>query len=1017
MKGKGIPKPAVSKADLEQTLTYPLDGFKKHLNKLDACFAIVNKNGKIFFANDAFYNCLDLKPTSEQAPEFSFFDLFTPKALSCIKNDVLPAITHYHLWSGKLELFDRQDKKIKTSIDCTWIKITKEKEELFACWIHLLPGNEKTNLHIPNENINVLYSLFEMCPSPIYIHDKEGRFLMINEAGAKSSGYTQKELLSKTVMDLDESATQKEVIKLYKSLECKNHITMTSTQKRKDGTTFPIEVFVCNIKLDGQRQMLSYVHDISLREQYQNEFQRNDKVRKLLVGITSYFAVVDLKDFDTAVQKALRDLAKFSGVNRCYLFKFDDKNEFMYNTYEWCSKKTVPQIKFLQHLPMNTFSWVTEMMLKNKAVVCNNVDDLPDVAVIEKKEFKNEGIKSILIVPLTRGDKVVGSVGFDAVSHYVEWDDYTVELLRSFSNYIYQALDRKGTLALIEESKQLEFDMTKKLLEMQEEQLNFFIKHAPAAIAIFDCDMRYVAVSDRWIKDYRVPKKKIIGMCYYEVFGKGSDIWKKTHKLCLTGETYQSEKDIFIGPDGKKDWVKWQAYPRKDCDGNITGVIMLTEVITERIKYEEKIVRMTNYDTLTSVPNRKFFSEILVEKLGKGGKRKSFSSVLMIGLNNLQSINNYFNVFIGDQLLQEVAKRLLSVIGDVFFARLDGDQFAMIVDFSTKTKLNKMIKDIHAVINKPFKINHYQLKTSVSVGVRVLRPKDRSSSIVLRDGAIAMQHAKHLTNSDTEFFDDELESKERRGLIIENDFQKAIDDSQFHMVYQPQYSLHRKKYIGMEALIRWRHPKLKNIPPGEFILAAERTGKILPLGRWVVSTVLKEYCAFRKKMKIEDDFTVSINISPYQLLDKNFFSFFANEIDKYKIPPRLVEVEITEEKLSINPTVVTETLLKIRGLGCKVAIDDFGTGHSSLNRLKSLPITTLKIDKTFIDNIEESTINASLVKHILLLANELGMKTIAEGVERKEQLDVLKLLGCGRIQGFYYSKPISLEKVAKKCFN
>lgn len=560
----------------------------------------------------------------------------------------------------------------------------------------------------------------------------------------------------------------------------------------------------------------------------------------------------------------------------------------------------------------------------------------------------------------------------------------------------------------------LELLLLKKLLTTTKDEVAFFIQSVPTPISILDKKLRYVVVNDCWRKEYASNKICVTGKKWNEIFNVGNAKWNKICRRCLNGETISAEKDLFINSNGKQEWIKWKAFPRKNENAEIDGIIIISEVITDKIAHEEKINHIMHYDALTNTPNRYYFHEKMREILKENNHNKF--TVLIFAISNLDEVNNYYNVFIGDLFLQEITKKIKeNVTKDTFVARFDGGQFALILPFSDGIKINHLVNKFNLSFVKPLSIQNYKILANYHIGLRRFKSGDKLNyEDIIKDAEIALSYAKTELTNKVAYFDTTLQKNYVRTLLLENDLQQSFDSSQFYIVYQPYFSLHAMKIVGIEALVRWSHPKLNEVFPTEFIPLADKTGKIIELGYWILNKVFSDIQNLLKRIKKLPNFNFSINLSPNQLSEQNFMDNLKQMILKYKIPPKILQFEITENQLLQHLDNIITMLEKINNLGCKIAIDDFGTGHSSLERLKELPISVIKIDKGFVDNIDTNEKSTLLVKHILMLANEWGLNTIAEGIEKPEQAHMLKFLGCNIGQGFYYSKPISLDNLIKK---
>jgi diguanylate cyclase (GGDEF)-like protein/PAS domain S-box-containing protein len=987
---------------------------QKILTDLDHSVVILDKEHRIVFANRKFCNLLKLTKTEKEwLLNRQITDFYSHESATFYFKNVIKILQKKHPWWGKVNFAYKSQKKINTSCEIIPALSSQGKVTYYICWIKPMADNEQLFCGNIEESIEFFKTLFNITPNPIYIVDEEGLVLNVNDKLVKITGYSKEQLLKKTIYDLEETIkSEDQLASLVKRCARKNNNDLPGKLVCKNRQPLEVKLNLRKINMCGGSAILVYLSEESLCEKYQQEASYNIKLRNLITKITNKFSLIGIKSFDRAANSALGDLGKFARVDRCYLFKIDKDQLHITNTHEWCSKNADSEMVNLQHIPIKPFMWLLKHIRQHDYFAMDSVKDLPPSLEEAKQEFTREGIKSMLVVPLKRGNRIFGSVGFDSVERYINWNPILIQLLTDFSNFIAQALDRRETLSLQEEKKKLELILAKKLLSATEEELAFFIKNVPTPIAIFDLKKRFVAISDRWLKDFYLGSKNVIGKKFNEVFKTDSLKWENIFEKCLRGKTLSNNKDNFIKSNGDYEWIKWKAYPRKDQNNKTCGIIILAEVITEYIRQEEKIYYMMQHDSLTNLPNRQYFQEVLSETLKNKGNKKYV--LVMVAIDNLDIINNYYNIFIGDKVIQVISKKLSRYLkNDCFIARFEGGQFILLFEYKNQKTLKILIKNIKRLLSQPIYVQNYKITIDINIGVCIFSTKTSTYEKLIQDIEIALQEAKKIPTEGIVYFDANLEKKYFRKMRLENDLPQAIIEAQFYLVYQALFSIRKNSIVGAEVLLRWHHPELQDVSPTEFIPLIEKTDKIIPLGYWILEEVFKNA---HKIIKNQDDFIFSINLSPEQVRDRSFVSNLKKLLKRYQMPTEIIQFEITESKLLENIDDVIAMLAQIKKIGCKIAIDDFGTGHSSLERLRELPVSTLKIDKCFIDNVDTDEKSASVVKHILMLANELKIKTTVEGVEKKRQVDILMLLGCDVLQGFYYSRPVTLDKFIKEFF-
>jgi len=406
-------------------------------------------------------------------------------------------------------------------------------------------------------------------------------------------------------------------------------------------------------------------------------------------------------------------------------------------------------------------------------------------------------------------------------------------------------------------------------------------------------------------------------------------------------------------------------------------------------------------DALTGLYNREYFYESINNKIDGS----EHFSIFYLDLDRFKVINDLHGHNMGDMVLKKVAKRLannLSISTDIF--RIGGDEFSVIIDETDSSYINFMAKEITDLINKTVLIDDYAFSIGVSLGISRYPRDGETANELMKHADIAMYHAKHYHPEQHVIFSSHMvEGLERRSKI-ELLLETADFDESFDLYYQPQFDTASGKLHGMEALIRWYHSEEGFISPGEFIPIAEEIGLIRPISDWVLKKAMKQIKEWNSTYKAE--WVMGINISPISLNSVSFMPNLNTLIKSLDIKPHFIDFEITEHSAMNTAPIVQEIFTTLSELGIQISIDDFGTGYSSLSYIKRFDVDTLKIAKELIDNITEDQDDHLIVKAIVMMANGLGLKTIAEGVETKEQLNLLKELGCNRIQGYYYGRPV-----------
>ncbi|MFS0573997.1 EAL domain-containing protein [Sporosarcina sp. 179-K 3D1 HS] len=453
--------------------------------------------------------------------------------------------------------------------------------------------------------------------------------------------------------------------------------------------------------------------------------------------------------------------------------------------------------------------------------------------------------------------------------------------------------------------------------------------------------------------------------------------------------------------------------PIHDKDGRVSQFAFIARDITERKREDELIHRLAYYDSLTKLPNRWLFLERLLEELEKSDRKGLRVAVMIVDLDRFKMINDSWGHETGDLLLQKAADRIKATLRENdFVARLGGDEFTIllpaILDDSFVVQIAERIQES---FQEPMQLMNHCLTVSCSIGYTISHPNHSNDfSSLLSQAATALDSVKDSRRGGYAPFTPEMKEKSNERAQLESEMQRAIDEGQFFLQFQPKVNFSRMEWIGVEALLRWEHPDLGIISPAKFIPLAEETGMIVRLGEWVMKKAcqqMKEWLQAGLPIK-----RISINVSVKQLFELHFVNMVDSILKETGLDAQALEIEVTESAF-MDVHDASAILQKVRELGVRISIDDFGKGYSSFSYLKELPVDTLKIDKLFIDGIDKDKDSKAIVKAILTIAETLDMEVIAEGIETDEQAAELLTIGCHCGQEFLFSKPLSDSELRK----
>jgi diguanylate cyclase (GGDEF)-like protein/PAS domain S-box-containing protein len=461
-------------------------------------------------------------------------------------------------------------------------------------------------------------------------------------------------------------------------------------------------------------------------------------------------------------------------------------------------------------------------------------------------------------------------------------------------------------------------------------------------------------------------------------------------------------------------WISENARALFDADGKCVGYEGTVEDITERKLYQARIEQQANYDTLTGLANRSLLQDRLEQALLTATSYNSRLAVAFVDLDRFKFINDSLGHHIGDKLLKAMANRLESCVRECdTVARLGGDEFVVLLTGQTApVQVRAVVERMLSVVSQPWIIEQGEFNISCSIGVALFPNDGTDAQTLLKHADSAMYRAKESGRNNFQFFTRELNTLMTERLELESRLRRALERDQFLLHYQPRVELCTGRIIGAEALIRWTLPEQGLVAPGRFIPLAEETGLIVPIGKWV----LKQACAQNKAWQDAglEPIVVSVNVSARQFRQDNLVRTIAEVLEETGLEARYLEIELTESMVMHDAAQLVAMLDVIKRLGVQISVDDFGTGYSSLSYLKRFPVDRLKVDRSFVEQLATDDDDATIVRAIITLGHNLGLKVVAEGVEQEEQVNFLRLNHCDEAQGFIFCRPIEAAALAAR---
>jgi diguanylate cyclase (GGDEF)-like protein/PAS domain S-box-containing protein len=712
---------------------------------------------------------------------------------------------------------------------------------------------------------------------------------------------------------------------------------------------------------------------------------------RIMMGILQRFAGLSNDDLDQGINDTLAAIGKDVGVDRCYLFVVSEDGEFVSNSHEWCADGIAPEIDNLQQLPFDTIAWWRPRLTAGQSIYIPSVQRLPESRQPERELLDAQSIQSLLVVPLMGNDRLRGFLGFDSVRQQREWSDEAQLLLRAVADVLVGAMARQ--------------DVLEQLLA-KERHFAALVQHSTDVLMVLDHRSCFHYLSPTASRLLDLPgtdgfEQSLLDHCH----PSDREVVSATLAATRHGEV-QTIPDFRV-QTGKGEWA-WLMGTARDlsADPAVGGIVINAREINDRKQVEQDLQLQATHDSLTGLPNRSLLGELLDHSIGRCRRSGDLIGILFIDLDHFKLINDAKGHRVGDQLLIDVAHRLRNAVRqEDTVARFGGDEFVAVLNAPAgqDSAIAQAAERLLSAFDEPFDIAGVERRMTASAGLAVSDGRATAEEVIGNADA-AMYLAKESGRARLRYFDESLRERLMERVEMENDLSAALQREQLVLHYQPIFRTDSRALVGFEALLRWQRGDRGLVMPDQFIATSEHSGTILELGAWVLARAcdqLRHWIDHHPETPV----FMAVNVSPVQLRDPAFPELVRSMLERYGLPAERLSLEVTETALMDHRERSIETLRELKELGVQLAIDDFGTGHSSLAYLRDLPVTRLKIDRSFIERMGGTEQDHSIVAAIQLLAHEYRLQTVAEGVETAAQQDAVQALGCDMLQGFYLGKP------------
>jgi PAS domain S-box-containing protein/diguanylate cyclase (GGDEF)-like protein len=837
---------------------------------------------------------------------------------------------------------------------------------------------------------NLLRSIIEGTPDLIFVKDLKGRYILSNAAAARTVNKTPEEIIGQSDRDLfGEEEAQKIAENEAKILESGQPQTLEETIQLPQGkTTFSATKYIWRSRLGVSKGIIGISRDITKRQQLLESLQQQTNSLQALSTVTAN--AISTLELDDLLQVLLQRITSVIFADTAIIFLYE--NGYLYPR---CGVG-IPESQ------LERYGQISVRGLANAIATHNQPIYIKDIHQDRRFRASSDKTRTWMGVPLKRNGNFVGVL-------QIEW--HTLHPYSEQEMHLLEITAERCAMAIL--NAQL-YKTTKQL----QERLQLQIDRMPIGCILHDRNFKFTDWNPAAAEIFGYSKSEVLGKHPHEIIvpvALQNDVNEIFEKL-KTGDCTAHSINKNITKDGHLITCKWHNTPLKDANGNFAGLLSMVENVTEHQQIQDRLWRYAFYDSVTKLPKTELFLKRLAHMLDeyKNGERSTFA-LFYLSLDRFQFIKYSLGHQIAKQLFTAVARRLEWYLPTpAMLARIESDEFAIILDtVSEYSQAIHFCQQLQNELAKPFYLSGHEVFTTVSIGVVLSSLPNINAETLLQAADTAMHRAQIQNTMNYVIFDEQMQAEASRKFQLDVDLRRALENRELMVYYQPIVSLRDRSLSGFEALLRWQHPLQGNISPAEFIPLAEEIGLISNLGMWVLDETCQQITSWQQAYQQSFPLTVSVNISAVQLKQPNFVEQVDCILHTTGLNPSNLKLEVTESILIEKTEQLIRTLEQLKNRNISICIDDFGTGYSSLSYLHSFPFDTLKIDRSFVRRIGIDTESEAVMHTIVLLARNLNMEVIAEGIETVEQLAHLQNLGCEYGQGFLFSRPAANSAIAQ----
>jgi diguanylate cyclase (GGDEF)-like protein/PAS domain S-box-containing protein len=843
-------------------------------------------------------------------------------------------------------------------------------------------------------------SLSENALDAIVMADTEGKIRFWNPAAERMFGYRPEESLGRSLHEILAPERYRD-----KANAGYSHFANTGTGDllnrtyefaalRKDGSEFPIELSVSGFQIDGAWNAIAIVRDITERKQLAEAAEyRSTLLHAISVVAKELLTAAAIKG---ALTNALKTMGEAVHADRALIFEngtTPHRNLTFELRHGWHSAKAlvIVDAALVATLPeVHADSWFAP--LGEGQTITSLVQAMPDGAA--KTLFISLGIQSVLIAPMTVEGKLWGSISFEDCTTAREWTSLEADILRTLANLIGGAMMRERYLKKLKDANRIVESSPTILFRLRGEP-SLPLTYISHNVTMYGYD----------------PAEMIASPQFYQTMIHPDDalkILESWTRIVMEGSEPAAVEFRMRASDGIYHWLECHYTPIRDAASRLTEIEGILTDITEKKEAADKIMVLARTDALTGLANRATFIDRLQQTFAAAKRGASPFAVLYLDIDRFKDVNDTLGHYAGDLLLKAVAERLRGCTRETdLVARLGGDEFAILqADLIDLANAGALASKVHDALGAPYPLGDTETHVTTSIGISPYMTETASSDEVLAQADLALYRAKDEGRDQYCFHTDDLDREVRERVAIANDLRHALEHDELELYYQPQVELAAGRIVGMEALIRWNHPKRGLLSPGDFLPIVEKTSLVVTLGQWVLDHACKQMNAWRKAGIAPPVLAINLSLGQLQTGDE-LVETITQTLTKWGLSPKDLELDVTESMLA-NVTLHKNSVLdRLEQLGVKIAIDDFGSQYSSLDYLKTYRVSRVKIPRPMLDAAMLDPCESAMVRAIIGLARELDIEVIAQGVETEAQRDLLtRLTSATKVQGYYYSAPV-----------